>query len=75
MSDQDQRLFVEFDRQYFGEQVMQSNVRPATETEVETAKTHFTATGKCDHSVIVDTPGYMYDVRSCFICNKGLGLI
>ena len=67
--------FIEYDRQYFGEQVLMSKVRPATDAEVEMAKAHYKATKKCDHSVVVDEPGWLYDCRSCFVCGQGLGLI
>ena len=29
----------------------------------------------CNHRVIYDDPGFMYDFRSCFGCGKGMGLI
>jgi hypothetical protein len=30
---------------------------------------------KCEHIVRVDQPGWLYDFRSCYSCNAGLGAI
>lgn len=31
--------------------------------------------GNCNHGIFYDTPGWMYDLRSCGICDAGLGAI
>ncbi len=30
---------------------------------------------RCDHAAFYDTPGFGYDVRTCYACGAGLGLI
>jgi hypothetical protein len=30
---------------------------------------------QCDHKVIFDKEAFLYDVRQCFGCGKGMGLI
>lgn len=57
-----------------GDTILISNVRPATEEEIEECrKLH--AEGKCPHTIIKDTPGWLYDFRQCVVCGAGLGAI
>lgn len=51
-----------------------SSVRNATEEEIENAKKLY-AENKCDHSLIEDIPGWLYDTRVCALCRKHLGMI
>ena len=30
---------------------------------------------KCPHSLCVDEQGWLYDIRACFACGKGMGQI
>ncbi len=30
---------------------------------------------QCDHRYVVDTPGFIYDIRQCAVCGKGLGTV
>lgn len=53
---------------------MKSNVRRATEDDIETALA-LHETGKCDHSIIYDEAGWLYDLRTCAICEEGLGTV
>ena len=74
MSISPERLFVEYDRVGPHGDVIASSVRRATEEDVVAAMALHDS-GKCDHSIIYDIPGWMYDVRVCAICGTGLGCI
>lgn len=52
-----------------------SSVRLATEKEIENALVEFLSNGVCDHSLIFDDRGWMYDFRYCAICKAGLGVV
>ena len=66
--------FVETVLETFGGHIIRSEVKAASSQDIEDAnKTHLE--GKCKHSIVYDTPGWMYDERTCFTCGKGLGLI
>lgn len=67
-------LFVETITGRIGPHILSSTIRPATKEDVAHAK-GLHADGKCDHSVIKDTPGWLYDFRSCAICGTGLGAV
>jgi len=57
-----------------GDQVLASNIRPATDAEIEeAARLH--REGKCPHTIILDEPGWLYDQRFCVTCGDFLGLI
>lgn len=67
-------LYVERVLERIGPHVLRSEVRPATDEDIERArKLH--ADGNCDHSVIEDEYGWMYDFRGCAICGVGLGVV
>lgn len=67
-------MYVENVTEMIAGRVIASTCRKATESEIaETAEKH--ARGECDHKVIKDEYGYMYDIRSCAICGKFLDLI
>lgn len=53
------------------EHIIQSRCRPATEAEIAEARNK----PVCDHTIVVDEPGWMYDYRSCYICGHGLGAV
>ncbi len=46
----------------------------ATSEDIETAKNKHIK-GVCDHSIIYDEPGAMYDERTCYTCGIHLGLL
>lgn len=57
-----------------GHIVIASNVRPATYDEIKDAE-RLHAQGNCPHTIVKDTPSWMYDLRECVTCGQGLGLI
>lgn len=66
---------LEYNVERFGGQVLSSSVRPATAEEIEAARSEYQTTGQCDHRIIVDTSAWLYDVRTCYTCKSGIGLI
>lgn len=54
--------------------VTRSNVRPATQAEIDVAILGFQQ-GNCPHNIIVDERGFMYDYRTCATCGCGLGVV
>jgi len=71
-NESDARPFYEEVTARIGEFVISSNVRPATDDEIEeAARLHLE--GECPHNIVVDTEGWPYDLRSCYTCGKGLG--
>lgn len=54
--------------------VLASEIRPATEAEIEEAK-RLHALGKCPCTIVVDTDGWPYTERHCAICGADLGLV
>lgn len=58
-----------------GNIILASTVKPASEQDVQMAKERYACTGRCDHSIVVDEDCWPYYIRSCHICNEGLGLI
>lgn len=57
-----------------GRIVLASNIRKPTIEEVS-AEIDNHAFNTCNGTIIVDEHGYLYDLRSCAICGKGLGTI
>lgn len=54
--------------------VLQSSLRIATAEDIaEAQKLH--REGKCPHTIIEDSYGYLYDIRRCWTCGKGLGTV
>lgn len=66
--------FLEIPTEKCGNKILASTCRKPTELELEEKRKLFEK-GECDHSIIYDTPGYMYDIRACYFCDTGLGLI
>lgn len=58
-----------------GNVILASTVKPASEQDIQEAKEQFANTGKCDHRIVVDEDCWPYSVRSCYICNAGLGVL
>lgn len=75
----DKKVFVEYDREYASSEkpwsVISSKIRKATKKEIEDALKIYNETGKCDHSLVYDTGGWMYDFRNCYICGISLGTV
>lgn len=67
-------LFVETVTERIGPHVIASTIRAATPEDIARAK-QLHAKGRCDHSVVKDTDGWLYDIRSCAICGQGLGTV
>jgi hypothetical protein len=70
----DYSIFVETVTHTFCGHIVGSTIRSATEDDIQIAQA-LHAVGKCTHRVVKDTPGWLYDFRSCFVCGKGLGAI
>ena len=68
-------MFIEVVTERIGDTVVASTVREATQNEVQQARIMHDSYGECNHSVIRDEPGFMYDFRYCAICGKGLGTV
>jgi len=69
------QLFVETVHERFVGHVIRSDVRPATPEEVQKKKETYEQTGECDHTIVKDDYGWLYDIRSCGICGTGLGTV
>lgn len=68
---EESRIFVEvYDDAY--NQV--SHVREVKRSDVDEAYESF-KNGECKHILRADSYGYMFDVRYCVLCGKGLGFI
>jgi hypothetical protein len=52
-----------------------SVLEPVTPEELEYARINFLKTGECDHALIQDEAGWLYDIRSCVICGTGRGTV
>ncbi len=52
--------------------VLMSNVRPATIEEVQEA---YKNKANCQHQIIRDEAGWMYDFRFCVVCGQSLGTV
>lgn len=62
-------LFFEDVKISFGNHVISSEVRPATQSEIDECKRLYES-GLCPHTIIRDEPGWLYDLRICAICGK-----
>jgi hypothetical protein len=68
------KVFVEDVTERIGIHVLASTVRGATKEDIKRSlRLH--KKGVCDHKVVEDSYGWMYDFRSCAICGKGLGTV
>lgn len=67
-------IYVETVKERFCGYVASSTLRPATMQDLDEADRLFKL-GQCPCNVIRDTPGWMYDFRSCVTCGAGLGAI
>ena len=67
-------LFVETPTERFCGHVVCSKIRPATQKDLDAAEA-LHKLGTCQHKVVFDVPGWMYDTRVCYTCSKGLGTI
>lgn len=66
--------YCEIVRERFMGQVIASDIHPATEAEIALAQS-LHLQGKCPHNIVIDEPGWLYDFRSCYTCEAGLGAI
>ena len=55
--------------------ILQSNLRLATEQEVEDARKHYEEHKECKCHLVYDKPGFDWDLRYCGICNEFICLI
>jgi len=55
--------------------VLLSNLEPTSEEQVDAAKRRYLASGECTHEFVQDEYAYMYDIRYCAVCDKGLGTV
>ena len=72
-------LYVEYDREYASAKypwaVISSKIRELQPGELETATKLYEETKICDHSIVYDTPTWMFDFRTCGVCGRGLGTV
>jgi hypothetical protein len=75
------KIYKEYDRKYvanpikFPWAVESSKLREASLEEIHEARLKFLKTKECDHSFVIDTDAYLYDFRTCAICDQGLGAV
>ena len=69
------KYFREVVTERVGPIVIASDIIPVTEDKVLKAKAEFMCSGLCDHSLIYDEKGWLYDFRMCAVCGKGLGTV
>ena len=67
-------VFVEEVTTKIGDHILTSTVRKATQKDVDEAMAKKNK-GRCPHNIIKDQKTYLYDIRECALCGKGLGLI
>lgn len=67
-------MWVEIPTIKMGEHIIASTARQATENEISDCRELHSA-GKCPHSVFIDKPAYMYDLRHCAICDRFIAFI
>jgi hypothetical protein len=70
-----QQVFRETVKSRIGPHIVESDVEPVGENVVKAARQRYKETGRCDHSLIVDESGFLYDIRSCAVCGVGLGAV
>lgn len=66
--------YVEIPKERFGDRIISSSLRPAKLRDVLEAHQEF-LDGNCQHLIVYDTHGFMYNERRCWICGTGCGLI
>ena len=66
--------FVEIVKESFGDIVISSDLRDATEDDIKIAQ-ELHDQGKCPHNICIDEEGWPYDYRFCYTCGKGKGLV
>lgn len=74
MGDSCEPALIEVVREKFVGYIISSVLRVATKEEIETVEKLYQH-GQCPHTLVTDKPGWLYDVRTCVTCGKGLGLI
>lgn len=74
-------IYKEYDRKYAADPVKfpfaieSSKLREASEEEINAARKEYAENNYCDHSFVIDTDGWLYDLRECAICGCGLGMV
>lgn len=68
------KLFVEEVTERYGEAIIASTVRPATDEEITECKARH-AEGECPHTVIYDIDCWPYYERLCGVCGAHRGFI
>lgn len=68
------KLFVETIIERMDGHILASEIHPATEEDIELARQLYEK-GQCPHNIVYDEGGWMYDIRICATCEKGLGVI
>lgn len=71
----ERKLFVETVTERFGTRVIASTVRPATAEDVAEAQARVDRGEPCDHRIVYDESGWLYDTRACGTCGAGLGTV
>jgi hypothetical protein len=68
-------IYREIVHEKIGDIVTVSDLKPVSNEEIEEAKKQYKKTKKCDHTIIFDVYGFMYDNRYCYICGESQGLV
>lgn len=55
--------------------ITQSVLEGVSQEELDQARKDYQVSKQCDHSLVVDERGWMYDFRKCAVCGEGLGAI
>ena len=71
----ERKLFVETVTERIDKHVLASTIRPATPEDVAAAQARVDRGEPCDHTIVWDEPGWLYDTRSCHTCGAGLGTV
>ncbi len=66
--------FCETPLEKYNDIVISSTVHDPSEEEMQAAKELFEQ-GKCNHTIVFDEYGWMYDFRKCYTCGMTLGVI
>lgn len=68
------KVFTETVTERIGDSIVASTVQPSTLEEIKEAM-RLHKKGQCKHNIVIDESFYLYDIRTCAICGRGLGAI
>ncbi len=68
-------IFREIVKERFCGQIISSDIVPASESDISSARAQYQETQSCNHEFVVDEKGWLYDYRKGAVCGKGMGAI